>query len=244
MLKLTLRRKQMIKAILFDLDGTLLKMDQEIFIKAYFAGLAKKLAPYGYDPQGLVKAVYQGTMAMQANDGKGTNEEIFWTEFEKLLGGEVKKHIDVFEDFYLKEFQLVENVCEKSKGAQKAVASLKDKFILALATNPVFPKIATQSRIRWAGLEEKNFALVTTYETDRFCKPTKEYYLSVAQRIGVKPEECLMVGNDVDDDMPAKDVGMKVFLLTDCLINKTGVDISVYPNGNFDDLLMYIQKNS
>ena len=61
----------MIKAILFDLDGTLLKMDQEDFIKAYFGGLAKKLAPYGYDPQALINAVWQGTKAMQANDGYG-----------------------------------------------------------------------------------------------------------------------------------------------------------------------------
>lgn len=34
------------------------------------------------------------------------------------------------------------------------------------------------------------------------------------------PKNVLMVGNDVRDDMSAADVGMKVFLLTDCLINK------------------------
>ena len=51
-----------------------------------------------------------------------------------------------------------------------------------------------------------------------------------------------MVGNDVTDDMePATEVGMQVFLLTDYLINKNGADISVYPHGNYDDLLAYVK---
>ena len=56
----------------------------------------------------------------------------------------------------------------------------------------------------------------------------------------MSPEECLMVGNDVDDDMVASELGMKVFLLTDCLINKNGLDVNAYPNGSFDQLKDYI----
>ena len=51
-----------------------------------------------------------------------------------------------------------------------------------------------------------------------------------------------MVGNDVGDDMVAQKVGMKVFLLTDCLINKSEEDISKYPNGSFDELMNYIES--
>ena len=50
-----------------------------------------------------------------------------------------------------------------------------------------------------------------------------------------------MVGNDVNEDMVAGTLGMKVFLLTDCLINKENVDISQYPHGNYDDLLSYVK---
>ena len=49
-----------------------------------------------------------------------------------------------------------------------------------------------------------------------------------------------MVGNDVSDDMVARELGMKVFLLTDCLINKEDADISEYPNGSFEELIDYI----
>ena len=51
----------MIKTVLFDLDGTLLRMDQDAFIKLYFQGLATHMSPYGYDPNALIKAIWEGT---------------------------------------------------------------------------------------------------------------------------------------------------------------------------------------
>lgn len=44
--------------VLFDLDGTLLPMDQDAFTKAYFQCLAAKLAPYGYEPAKLIDSVW------------------------------------------------------------------------------------------------------------------------------------------------------------------------------------------
>lgn len=87
-----------------------------------------------------------------------------------------------------------------------------------------------------------DFEFYTTYENINCCKPNPAYYIEVATRIGVTPQECLMVGNDVGDDMVAKSVGMKVFLLTDCLINSKGEDISAYPNGSFTELMKYIEN--
>ena len=117
----------------------------------------------------------------------------------------------------------------------------KEKGVrMVLATNPLFPVVATASRIKWAGLQKEDFELVTTYENSRFCKPNPEYYLDILKEIGVSPEECLMVGNDVSEDMVAEKIGMKVFLLTDCLINKEKKDVEVYPNGDFVKLKEYI----
>ena len=50
-----------------------------------------------------------------------------------------------------------------------------------------------------------------------------------------------MVGNDVVEDMVAQKLGMKVFLLPECLINKQGRDISEFNHGNMTDLLNYIE---
>jgi hypothetical protein len=49
-----------------------------------------------------------------------------------------------------------------------------------------------------------------------------------------------MVGNDVDEDMVAETLGMQVYLITDCMINKHGKDISVYNRGSFEDLAGFL----
>lgn len=113
---------------------------------------------------------------------------------------------------------------------------------VALATNPLFPAIATQARIRWTGLQPEEFEFFTTYENIGWCKPNPDYYREVLRRAGLQGEDCLMVGNDVGEDMVAAELGMKVFLLTDCLINKSGEDISVYPNGSFEELKTYVSR--
>jgi FMN phosphatase YigB (HAD superfamily) len=64
----------------------------------------------------------------------------------------------------------------------------------------------------------------------------------MTEKLGVSPEECLMVGNDVNEDMIAETLGMKVFLLKDCIINKDNKDISIYPNGSFGELMEYVKS--
>ena len=232
-----------IKAVLFDLDGTLLPMDQEVFIKAYFGGIAAKLAPHGYDPKALIGAIWQGTEDMIKNDGGVTNEEAFWRRFCTLMGENSRKDEPIFEDFYKNEFQAVKNVCGFSEESKKIIDSLKSRGIRRiLATNPIFPRIATESRVRWAGLEPEDFELITTYENIGYCKPNPKYYEDILERQGLKPCECVMVGNDVGDDMVAEKLGMKVFLLTNDLINKGDADISVYPSGSFAELAKFINE--
>jgi FMN phosphatase YigB (HAD superfamily) len=102
--------------------------------------------------------------------------------------------------------------------------------------------MATERRIAWAGLSTSDFELYTTYENSRFCKPNPDYYRDVMQTLGVSPEECLMVGNDVAEDMIAETLGARVFLLTDDLINSKGADISIYPHGNYADLIAFIKN--
>ncbi len=229
------------KVVLFDLDGTLLPMDQDTFIKAYLGGMAKKLAPHGYDPEQLVKAVYMGMKAMTGNDGSCTNEDAFWKAFTGVLGDRVREDIPLFDDYYKNEFQEVKNICGFLPEAAQTVRTLKEKgYRVALATTPMFPSVATESRIRWAGMEPEDFEIFTTYENYHYCKPNLNYYKEVVEKLGVKPEECLMVGNDVGEDMITEELGMKVFLMPADLINKVGKDISVYPQGDFADLLAYI----
>ena len=231
-----------IRYILFDLDGTLLPMDQDRFLKTYFGLLATKLAAHGYDPKKLVDAVWQGTTAMIKNDGSKTNEAAFWDFFASVFGEDARKDEPIFHEFYCTDFQKVQSACGFDPRAAETLAQLKEMgFTLALATNPLFPAIATESRMRWAGLDRNDFALYTTYENSRHCKPNPDYYREVLTRLGARAEECLMVGNDVAEDMIAASLGMKVFLLTDCLINKYDADLSQFPQGSFPELMSFIR---
>ena len=230
------------KVVLFDLDGTLLPMDQDIFVKAYFKGIATRLAPHGYDPQALIKGIWAGTNAMIANDGKKTNEAVFWDLFASLFGEKSRDDEPKFAEFYEENFDDVSAVCGYDARADKIVKKIKEKDLkVALATNPIFPQVATRKRMKWAGLDEADFELYTTYENSSYCKPNLDYYRVIMDELGVSAEECLMVGNDFGDDMVVRELGMKVFLLTDNLINKTNEDISDIPHGGFDELEAFIE---
>jgi len=232
-----------IKAILFDLDGTLLPMDQDLFIKIYLKNLAKWMAPKGYAPEKMIKAVWQGSDAMVKNDGSITNEQRFWDSFTSDLGEGARNEEENLESFYLHEFDKVAEHCGFDPMANEAVKELKKMgYRLALATNPLFPKVATEARVRWAGLDISDFELVTTYENSSYCKPSLEYYISIIKKMGLPPYECLMVGNDVDDDMVAEKLGMQVFLIPRCLINKSGTDISCYSKGDFSQLIEFVKN--
>ena len=127
--------------------------------------------------------------------------------------------------------------------AAEIVRTLKEKgYRVVLATNPIFPAIATENRTRWAGLAPEDFEYCTTYENSCYSKPNPDYYRELLGKLSLRPEEVLMVGNDVAEDMVAATLGMRVFLLTPCLINKDGCDISVYPHGDFSDLMDYVQS--
>ncbi len=235
----------MIRVILFDLDGTLLPMDQDAFTKLYLGLLAKHMAPHGYDPDALIRGVMAGIKAMVANDGSRLNDAAFWDAFEAVLGRAARQDEAIFVEFYEKYFVGAKASCGFTPASAALIRDLQAAGMrLVLATNPLFPAMATEQRIAWAGLVPEDFELVTTYENTGFCKPNLDYYRDICARRGLDPAECLMVGNDVGEDMIARELGMEVFLLTDGMINRAGADISQYPKGDFAALRAFLEERS
>lgn len=233
-----------IKAVLFDLDGTLLPMDLEQFIKGYFSSLTKGMAARGFDAKRFSRALLAGVDAMMKNDGRDTNENVFWQTFEAVYGEEVRSKEALFNDFYNGEFQALSSLCGVIEEAAHAVRAIRNMgYRVVLATNPVFPPIATESRIRWAGLLPSDFEFYTNYTNSSFAKPNTEYYLEIAKNMGLDPSECLMVGNDTEDDMVAENVGMSVYLLPEFLINRGNKDISSYNYGTLESLISFLENS-
>lgn len=231
------------RAVLFDLDGTLLPMDMDLFLQEYLGELALKAAACGYEPDKLVDVVMAGVEAMIANDGSMTNERRFWQLFLSRFGGEQEDHLQMFEDFYRNEFRGLARIVQPCPWARRAVQLLKAKgYPLVLATNPLFPRMATLERVAWAGLDPADFVLITTFENCRFTKPNPGYFLEILEVIGAQGQECLMVGNDLVEDLPAVQLGMELFLVTDNLINPQGMDYSHIAHGSRQELVEYLAK--
>ncbi len=233
----------MIKAILFDMDGTLLPMDIDLFIKTYMGGLGQKVASLGMDPEPVLKALWKGTGAMVQNDGSMTNEERFWTTFAALLGDQILQYQPDFDDFYDKGFEVTRPSVTTNPQVRLIIDELKTRGLrLIIATNPLFPAAAQYNRVKWAGLDRNDFELITTYENSHYCKPNPAYYQEILDKQGLTADEVIMIGNDAREDTAAAQLGIPVFLVTDCLLNQHNLDISAFPQGNWDDCVKFINR--
>ena len=121
----------MIKAVLFDLDGTLLPMDQDAMIECYMRLLAGYMAQYEYEPKTLVKTVWQGTEAMMADDTGKTNEEVFWDLFRQVYGPRADTDKPLFEEFYAVDFPKARTVCGFDPAAGEVSVSLGGQWLEA-----------------------------------------------------------------------------------------------------------------
>ena len=232
------------QAILFDLDGTLLPMDFDVFTKGYLGLLSRAVAPLGYTPDTMIPAMWKGVGAMMKNDGSRPNVEAFWEAFSAVLGKDARKDTPVFDAFYDDEngFHKAIACTQPTPLAAKAVALAREKAArVVLATNPLFPEVAVRSRLKWAGVAYESFDLVTDYTNSTTCKPNPAYYLEITSKLGVDPRKCLMIGNNAQEDIEAAQAaGLATFLVTDCLIAKEGV-LPDGPSGSFDELIEFLQ---
>ena len=230
------------KTILFDLDGTLLPLEFDIFFKDYLQLIAAYCAPE-IPREKFIRELLNSTSKMVNNEGLYTNEEVFMQSFLPALDLEREKIYPVFEDFYRTEFRKLKECTAPSPLAGQILSKvIEDGWQIVLATNPLFPIIAIEERMRWAEIEKYPWSHVTSYETSHFCKPDCRYFEEICNKLSLEPHKCWMIGNDATEDMIAGRLGFKTFLVTDHLITKGAEVYRADQQGTLCDLLDFVQR--
>jgi len=225
-----------IKALLLDLDGTLLDHNIDDFLRGYLKRLSAYMAPW-VEPDRLVPQLLKSTSVMLANRHPArTLERTFAEDFYPALGtpeGELLAH---FEDFYRQEFPKLISLTRKREAAARLVSSAMNAGLrVAVATNPLFPRIAIDHRLEWAGVPSGPFpySAVTSYETFHSAKPQLAYYTEILGHLGVHAAEAAMIGDNVLDDLlPARALGMATF-------HVAPEPDSAFPGGSLEDAIAW-----
>ncbi len=231
----------MINTILFDLDGTLLPMDLRKFLKLYFYYMGEHFNGWIH-PEKLTNDILVSTDVMiQTNDGR-TNSDIFMDHLETLIDGDIEAYKEHFTKYYETTFINAKASTYKNEEMVQAVELLIEKgYEIAVATNPLFPLRANIHRLNWAGMKPEWFSHITSFEENKHAKPFLQFYQEVLTKIGKEATECMMVGNDPFDDLPAGKLGMKTYLITDCLYNEKNLPLDADYIGSYHDFLRFVQ---
>jgi FMN phosphatase YigB (HAD superfamily) len=205
----------MIKAVLVDLDGTLLENNNEKFLAAYLKMLGDYLSDVA-PPERIVQELLGGTRAMvENNDPTRTLQSVFAAHFYPSLGLLEQDLQDRLENFYRELFPSLQSLTKPIEGARRLVDwAIEEDLDLVIATSPLFPLTAIEQRLGWAGLAVSDypFTLVTSYETSHFSKPNVAYFAEILGRLGRSPEQSVMLGDDLEVDIrPANDLGIATF---------------------------------
>jgi FMN phosphatase YigB (HAD superfamily) len=207
----------MLKAVLFDLDNTLIFFDEKVFFERYMRALAPVFSDC-WPPNGesFHQRMIESVQSLLHNDGGASNADRFLERFSSGRPEGSRGMWDRFVRFYDTEFDQFRALVHAPEGNRGVFEELKKENVrLIIASNPLWPLSVQKKRLEWAGLGGFAFDFITSIENMSHCKPNLEYYREICRFLGTEPEFCLMVGNDAVNDMVVSKIGMKTFLLRD-----------------------------
>ena len=230
-----------IRAVFFDLDGTLLPMDLDEFLKSYFKAIGEFVMRSGLDVAGFSAGFSQGMKAMAHHAPDITNCQAFWDEFFRHADAGSCDWMGMLTEFYAHDFRKVgANVVPNPACTRVLDAFAAKGYPLVLATMPYFPPVAVENRLAWAGVSPRMFARITHYENSRAAKPSEFYYAEQLVACNLRADEILMVGNNTVEDGAFAHLGAHLFLATDWLLNPNGSSIAAVPHGTMEQFADWV----
>ena len=209
----------MLKAVLFDLDGTLLPMNEPKFVAKFAHLINLKFANKGYDYDEINKVFWDAVQIVYRNDGTKNNFDLFWDCLVDHYGEDILKEKPTVEDYYNNEFRDVKTEFFPNPLAKEIVKFVRDNNLLCiLATQPIFPLAGVLNRMDYVGLEESDFDYITNSENFSFVKANPKYYKEILDKFNLKADEVLMFGNhSYEDGESALANNIKTYLIDGCI---------------------------
>lgn len=201
--------------VLFDLDDTLLHTNVHQFLPIYFQKLGEAfshIAPQEKIEQQIKYAVQQ----MKANqDPARMLSEVFAESFYPPLGTSEEACQEEMRRFYQVEFPKLQKLTQRDPHVDELIAWCQDQnMTLGVATNPYFPRIATEERINWAGLDQQDFAFFSTMDNFHFTKPNLMFFTEALGYLGWSTDGMVMIGDSPYHDLtPVEAMGYPTFLV-------------------------------
>jgi HAD superfamily hydrolase (TIGR01549 family) len=235
-----------VRALLLDLDNTLLQNDMERFIPAYLSTLGQYMSAL-FQPEPFIRHLMHGTDAMCSDaDPSRTNKEVFDAAFFPAIGRSRHELEPLFDDFYATRFPQFRDLTQPNPAARSLVEwAFAQGFQVAIATNPLFPLTAIEQRLEWAGVPTSDFPyhLVTSYENMHAAKPHEAYFREIAQRLGRPVGECMMVGDEWEMDIaPALAAGMLAYWIAEPDQTSPAGGATPSGQGSLTDFARWIRK--
>lgn len=216
----------MIKAVLLDLDDTLLINPTLRFMQVYMQQFERYTAEHwGLESlRDHLMSAGRGVM-FDARDMQQSNLSVMLESLSQSTGRAPDELLAMFRDFFTSPaFESVRECTGVVPAAAKIVQRLKEQgYMVVIATNPIYIAEAIQRRLNWAGLSDNlcDYAFVTHAENMHFAKPHPAYYAEILGRVGIEPDEALMVGDDTRNDIaPAENVGLYTRQITPATLHK------------------------
>jgi FMN phosphatase YigB (HAD superfamily) len=237
-----------LKALLLDLDDTLIDNSMDTFIPAYFRALETFVADV-VDPGRFIEELLKATRAMDGNDGAGpSNEDVFAAAFYPALGVPREEMEPLLARFYSEAFPRLEPLTGRRPAAPKIVDWAKARGLqVVIATNPLFPRTAIEQRMAWGevGVDRFDYELVTCYENSHATKSSPAYFREIADILGRQPEECLMVGDNWGWDVVcAGEAGISSFWIAADGAQPPEPAVEVVGKGNLDSFLTAAEEGT
>ncbi|MFP4322868.1 MAG: HAD-IA family hydrolase [Anaerolineales bacterium] len=236
----------MIKAVLLDLDDTLLGYPEgglSAFIRHNLAALDAYFAREHSLPS-LQAALVNGVQTLAANQTPDQrNDARYWDVLAPHLPAEwtLADWQTHYNTYIATEYTALRERTVPLIAAQTLVEQLSAAgYAVVIATNPIYTANVIEERLRWAGLPPDHPALwrITHAENSYFAKPQPHYYEEIMLHIGIDPYEAIMVGDSWRNDIqPAAQAGLYTFWVNRGAQIPPGATIQPTAIGSLDDFL-------